>query len=225
MPLLATRYRLARLPDPFAALHHVDLFHPTRRAFSASGLIAVCRPLRSVCWASSGCTTCRPIWCLKPGLPSCGAAPRTGSLICWRTIAGISCRSWPYCQPSRRRLARQRRGCRCCGHCAILAYAGRRGHRARPSAGARAQLDTTGLLDLALLYNAVSSGTWRCRSGSVSPSVSAYQLSSTWPNIMSMYGTIITPPSSTSGSRATQYRASPARTSARHENVSEGRII
>ena len=34
MPLLATRYRLARLPDPFAALHHVDLFHPTRRAFS-----------------------------------------------------------------------------------------------------------------------------------------------------------------------------------------------
>ena len=34
VPLLATRYRLARLPDPFAALHHVDLFHPTRRAFS-----------------------------------------------------------------------------------------------------------------------------------------------------------------------------------------------
>ena len=33
VPLLATRYRLARLPDPFAALHHVDLFHPTRRAF------------------------------------------------------------------------------------------------------------------------------------------------------------------------------------------------
>src|SRR5712691_1519450 len=33
-PLLATRYRLARLPDPFAGLHHVDLFHPTRRAFS-----------------------------------------------------------------------------------------------------------------------------------------------------------------------------------------------
>jgi uncharacterized protein len=35
VPLLATRYRLARLPDPFAALHHVDLFHPTRRAFSS----------------------------------------------------------------------------------------------------------------------------------------------------------------------------------------------
>ena len=34
VPLLTTRYRLARLPDPFAALHHVDLFHPTRRAFS-----------------------------------------------------------------------------------------------------------------------------------------------------------------------------------------------
>ena len=34
VPLLSTRYRLARLPDPFAALHHVDLFHPTRRAFS-----------------------------------------------------------------------------------------------------------------------------------------------------------------------------------------------
>jgi hypothetical protein len=33
VPLLATRYRLARLPDPFAGLHHVDLFHPTRRAF------------------------------------------------------------------------------------------------------------------------------------------------------------------------------------------------
>src|SRR5215510_8907026 len=35
VPLLATRYRLARLPDPFATLHHVDLFHPTRRAFSS----------------------------------------------------------------------------------------------------------------------------------------------------------------------------------------------
>src|SRR5215471_5257485 len=34
-PLLTTRYRLARLPDPFAGLHHVDLFHPTRRAFSS----------------------------------------------------------------------------------------------------------------------------------------------------------------------------------------------
>jgi uncharacterized protein YprB with RNaseH-like and TPR domain len=34
VPLLVTRYRLARLPDPFAALHHIDLFHPTRRAFS-----------------------------------------------------------------------------------------------------------------------------------------------------------------------------------------------
>src|SRR5712691_4089399 len=34
VPLLATRYRLAHLPDPFAALHHIDLFHPTRRAFS-----------------------------------------------------------------------------------------------------------------------------------------------------------------------------------------------
>src|SRR5262249_17958520 len=35
VPLLTTRYRLTRLPDPFAALHHVDLFHPTRRAFSS----------------------------------------------------------------------------------------------------------------------------------------------------------------------------------------------
>ena len=35
VPLLTTRYRLARLPGPFAALHHVDLFHPTRRAFSS----------------------------------------------------------------------------------------------------------------------------------------------------------------------------------------------
>src|SRR5262249_45769866 len=34
-PLLPTRYRLARLPDPFADLHHIDLFHPTRRAFSS----------------------------------------------------------------------------------------------------------------------------------------------------------------------------------------------
>ena len=35
VPLLATRYRLARLPDPFTSLHHVDLFHPTRRVFSS----------------------------------------------------------------------------------------------------------------------------------------------------------------------------------------------
>lgn len=33
-PLMATRYRLARLPDPFATMNHVDLFHPTRRAFA-----------------------------------------------------------------------------------------------------------------------------------------------------------------------------------------------
>jgi uncharacterized protein YprB with RNaseH-like and TPR domain len=32
-PLLATRYRLASLGDPFTELQHVDLFHPTRRAF------------------------------------------------------------------------------------------------------------------------------------------------------------------------------------------------
>src|SRR5439155_23960711 len=31
VPLLATRYRLARLPDPFTSLQHVDLLHPTRR--------------------------------------------------------------------------------------------------------------------------------------------------------------------------------------------------
>jgi len=33
VPLLAARYRLARLSDPFTGLHHIDLFHPTRRAF------------------------------------------------------------------------------------------------------------------------------------------------------------------------------------------------
>jgi uncharacterized protein YprB with RNaseH-like and TPR domain len=34
LPLLATRYRLARKDDPFAALAHVDLLHPTRNAFA-----------------------------------------------------------------------------------------------------------------------------------------------------------------------------------------------
>ena len=32
-PLLAARYRLAGLADPFAPLRHVDLLHPTRRTF------------------------------------------------------------------------------------------------------------------------------------------------------------------------------------------------
>jgi uncharacterized protein YprB with RNaseH-like and TPR domain len=32
-PLLATRYRLARLPNPIAGLMHVDLLHPMRRRF------------------------------------------------------------------------------------------------------------------------------------------------------------------------------------------------
>ena len=32
-PLLAARYRLAGLDDPFARLRHVDLLHPTRRTF------------------------------------------------------------------------------------------------------------------------------------------------------------------------------------------------
>jgi uncharacterized protein YprB with RNaseH-like and TPR domain len=32
-PLMATRYRLSGIPDPFVAMHHLDLFHPTRRAF------------------------------------------------------------------------------------------------------------------------------------------------------------------------------------------------
>jgi len=32
-PLLKTRYRLARLPDPLHALDHVDLLHPTRRRY------------------------------------------------------------------------------------------------------------------------------------------------------------------------------------------------
>lgn len=30
-PLLATRYRLARLPNPLAGLGHLDLLHPVRR--------------------------------------------------------------------------------------------------------------------------------------------------------------------------------------------------
>ncbi len=33
-PLLASRYRLAGIPNPFEALQHVDLLHPTRRAFA-----------------------------------------------------------------------------------------------------------------------------------------------------------------------------------------------
>ncbi len=33
-PLLATRFRLARVEDPFADLDHLDLVHPTRRAFA-----------------------------------------------------------------------------------------------------------------------------------------------------------------------------------------------
>ncbi|MEG3193077.1 ribonuclease H-like domain-containing protein [Lysobacter sp. D1-1-M9] len=32
-PLLKTRYRLARLPDPITPLDHVDLLHPTRRRY------------------------------------------------------------------------------------------------------------------------------------------------------------------------------------------------
>jgi uncharacterized protein YprB with RNaseH-like and TPR domain len=32
-PLLKTRYRLARLPDPLHALDHIDLLHPTRRRY------------------------------------------------------------------------------------------------------------------------------------------------------------------------------------------------
>jgi uncharacterized protein YprB with RNaseH-like and TPR domain len=32
-PLLAARYRLSGMDDPFAALRHVDLLHPTRRTF------------------------------------------------------------------------------------------------------------------------------------------------------------------------------------------------
>jgi uncharacterized protein YprB with RNaseH-like and TPR domain len=32
-PLLATRYRLARMPNPLAGLPHVDLLHPMRRRF------------------------------------------------------------------------------------------------------------------------------------------------------------------------------------------------
>ena len=40
-PLLATRYRLAAGRDPFAALRHLDLLHPARRAFA--GRLADCR--------------------------------------------------------------------------------------------------------------------------------------------------------------------------------------
>jgi len=34
-PLLAARYRLAGMPDPFEPLHHLDLLHPTRCAFAS----------------------------------------------------------------------------------------------------------------------------------------------------------------------------------------------
>ncbi|MEO1767070.1 ribonuclease H-like domain-containing protein [Thiobacter aerophilum] len=36
LPLLVSRYRLARLPDPFASLGHLDLLYPTRTAFAHS---------------------------------------------------------------------------------------------------------------------------------------------------------------------------------------------
>jgi len=35
VPLLATRYRLARLPNPLAGLAHLDLLHPMRRRYRA----------------------------------------------------------------------------------------------------------------------------------------------------------------------------------------------
>ncbi len=35
-PLLAARYRLAALEDPFSVLRHIDLLYPTRRAFGRS---------------------------------------------------------------------------------------------------------------------------------------------------------------------------------------------
>jgi uncharacterized protein YprB with RNaseH-like and TPR domain len=34
-PLMATRYRLAGIHDPFTDMQHLDLFHPTRRAFGS----------------------------------------------------------------------------------------------------------------------------------------------------------------------------------------------
>jgi uncharacterized protein YprB with RNaseH-like and TPR domain len=36
VPLLITRYRLARMANPFADLAHIDLLHPTRTAFAKS---------------------------------------------------------------------------------------------------------------------------------------------------------------------------------------------
>lgn len=40
-PLLATRYRLARMANPLAGLLHLDLLHPTRRRYK--GVFANCR--------------------------------------------------------------------------------------------------------------------------------------------------------------------------------------
>jgi uncharacterized protein YprB with RNaseH-like and TPR domain len=40
-PLLSTRLKLARLPDPLAALPHLDLLHPTRRRWR--GVLPNCR--------------------------------------------------------------------------------------------------------------------------------------------------------------------------------------
>jgi hypothetical protein len=40
-PLLATRYRLARMPNPLAGLAHVDLLYPTRRRYR--GVYENCR--------------------------------------------------------------------------------------------------------------------------------------------------------------------------------------
>lgn len=40
-PLLRTRYRLARMPDPMAGLEHIDLLYPTRRRYR--GVYENCR--------------------------------------------------------------------------------------------------------------------------------------------------------------------------------------
>ena len=142
-----------------------------------NGLIAAYRLLKSVCWGSSVSMTCRLIWCLKPGLLSCGAVlptetprPAGPQLLGSRVTRDLTR------QRSLRHLARLGEWRRCRSDCAVLALQGDEFTALAHLQAHESQLDTPGLLDLALLVQTPSSlGTSRVdlapsRRASVHPS-------------------------------------------------------
>ena len=90
VPLLETRYALARLKSPFARLLHLDALHPARRLWRLRLESCKLRTWRARCWASSARATLPARKSPPSTLITCARAMRAACSRCSTTTRSTS---------------------------------------------------------------------------------------------------------------------------------------